>query len=327
MDEPRAAWRTFGTPDATTPGDEDAGRPPGPVVGGPWAGTSAGRTRGTDGHGLPAARQAVAGPGEPGSGTVLDAAPRLLPLLLAAATGAVLAAAVVLVVASPGASAVVVDATASGPPGAVATGGPGTGGAAGTATGGSGTAGTAGAAASGAAAATEVLVDVEGAVARPGIVRLADGSRVGDAIAAAGGYAPSVDVPRAAALLNLAARVADGDRVRVPVVGEPATDATGLAAPTADATAGGATGGAIPAGGGSAGGSAGRAAGAGGLVDVNRASATELDALPGIGPVTAQKIIDARAAAPFASIADLRDRKVVSAATFAKIEALVTVGP
>ena len=201
-------------------------------------------------------------------------------------------------------------------------GSPGTGGAAGTAAGGSGMAGTAAVAAG--AAAAEVLVDVEGAVARPGIVRLADGSRVGDAIAAAGGYAPSVDVPRAAALLNLAARVADGDRVRVPVVGEPVTDGAGAASPAAGTAAGGSTGGAIPADGGSAGGAAGRAAG---LVDVNRASATELDALPGIGPVTAQKIIDARAAAPFASVADLRDRKLVSAATFAKIEALVTVGP
>jgi competence protein ComEA len=60
---------------------------------------------------------------------------------------------------------------------------------------------------------------------------------------------------------------------------------------------------------------------------VNRASASELDALPGIGPVTAQKIIAARATAPFRTVAELRDRKVVTAATYAKIEPLITVGP
>ena len=64
-----------------------------------------------------------------------------------------------------------------------------------------------------------------------------------------------------------------------------------------------------------------------GLVDVNRASASELDALPGIGPVTADKIIKARATAAFRTVQELRDRKVVTAATFAKIAPLVTVGP
>jgi competence protein ComEA len=61
-------------------------------------------------------------------------------------------------------------------------------------------------------------------------------------------------------------------------------------------------------------------------VDLNHASAAELDTLPGIGPATAARIIEARAT-PFASVSDLRDRKVVSASTYAKIEALVTVLP
>ena len=148
-------------------------------------------------------------------------------------------------------------------------------------------------------AAGELVVDVQGAVLRPGVQRLAPGSRDGDAIAAAGGYGPRVDAARAATELNLAAPVADGDRIVVPARG--------------DAAAGSSEGG----GGGDS--------GAGGLVNVNTASASELDALPGVGPVTAQKIIDARAEQPFASVDELRDRKVLGAATFEKLRDLVTV--
>jgi competence protein ComEA len=144
------------------------------------------------------------------------------------------------------------------------------------------------------------VVDVQGAVVAPGVQRLPAGSRVADAIAAAGGYGPRVDAARAASELNLAAPVKDGDRIVVPARGDPSPS-----------TAGGATGG-----GGGPGGS---------LVDLNSATASELDALPGIGPVTAQKIIDARAEKPFTSVDELRDRKIVGAATFEKLQALVTV--
>ena len=125
--------------------------------------------------------------------------------------------------------------------------------------------------------ACQVVVDVQGAVVRPGVQRLVAGSRVGDAIAAAGGYGPRVDAGRVAAELNLAAPVQDGDRIVVPARGDPGPSAAN---------------GGRRDGGGSSG---------GGLIDLNSATASELDTLPGIGPETAQKIIDARAEKPFAT--------------------------
>jgi competence protein ComEA len=150
---------------------------------------------------------------------------------------------------------------------------------------------------------TSITVDVGGAVQRPGVYHLVAGSRVADAVAAAGGYSPRVDVAAASERLNLAAVLADGERVRVPARGEAAT-------------------GEPPAGGSSSSGSGSPA----GPVDLNRATQAELEALPGIGPVTAGKIIAAREAEPFGSVDDLRARGLVGQATFAKIRALVAVG-
>jgi competence protein ComEA len=140
-----------------------------------------------------------------------------------------------------------------------------------------------------------LVVDVEGAVLRPGVIELPAGSRVADAIEAAGGYGPHVDLAAAAAQVNLAAVLRDGQQIVVPMVG-------------------------AAVGGGSANG------GAGGLVDLNSASPEELDALPGIGPVTVQKIVAARAEQPFASLEEMVSRKVLTNAQVDKIRDLVTFG-
>ncbi len=148
-------------------------------------------------------------------------------------------------------------------------------------------------------AAALLIVDVAGAVVTPGLVRLVAGSRVGDALAAAGGFAAGADLAAAAAALNLAAPLTDGAQVRVPSLLDAATPALPAAgSPTTD-----------------------------GRPDLNRASATDLEALPGIGTVTAERILAARAENPFRSVDELRTRGLVGEATFSRIRDLVRIGP
>jgi competence protein ComEA len=165
----------------------------------------------------------------------------------------------------------------------------------------------------------DLIVDVQGAVLRPGVHHLTGGSRVADAIAAAGGYGPRVDADRAGRELNLAAELHDGDRVLVPSRDDP--PGSGVRGSGGPRGSGGGSSGV-----GGSGGSSGSGGGpSGGLVDLNHATASELDALPGVGPVTAQKIIAAREEQPFATIEALRDRKVIGTAAFDKLKDLVTV--
>ena len=123
-----------------------------------------------------------------------------------------------------------------------------------------------------------LVVHVVGEVRRPGLYRLRDGARIADAVHRAGGALRDADL----AAVNLAAPLVDGIQVFVP-----SRVAAGAVPP-----AGGA---------GSAGGGA-----AGGLVSLSSATVDDLDGLPGVGPITAQKIIDYRTEhGPFASVDDL----------------------
>lgn len=148
----------------------------------------------------------------------------------------------------------------------------------------------------------EIVVDVAGAVVAPGVYRLAAGSRVGDAITAAGGFSPRVDVDRVGRQLNLAAALTDGVQIRVPSRDE-------IVEP----------GGADP------GGSGGARETGGRVVNLNTASQSELESLPGIGPVTAGKIIESRAGARFTKVEELRERGLVGEKTFESLRTLVTV--
>lgn len=135
------------------------------------------------------------------------------------------------------------------------------------------------------ASSAKIKVDIEGEVIRPGLYELSSDARVQDALIAAGGLTTNAN--RKA--INLAAKIADGQKVYIPAEGEIAKSVAGVS------DAGGVT----------------------GAISINSASESELDRLPGIGPVTAQKIIDGR---PYGAVDELLNRKIVSKSTFEKIQ-------
>ena len=157
-----------------------------------------------------------------------------------------------------------------------------------------------------------IVVDVQGAVAAPGVRELPAGSRVADAVDAAGGYAADADLAAASATINLAQPLTDGAQVRVPRIG--------------DAPAG--SGGGGDGGGSGDGGSTGGGGGGsdGGIVDLNTATPEELEALPGIGPVTVQKIVAGRTERPFASLEDAVERGILNRGQLEDIQGLATAG-
>jgi competence protein ComEA len=144
-----------------------------------------------------------------------------------------------------------------------------------------------------------IVVDVVGAVAQPGVVRLREGSRVVDAISAAGGVLPGTETSG----LNLARLVADGEQVAVGI--PPAGPSPGPSGPVAASSP---------------------AASTGDPLDLNTATASDLERLPGVGPVLAGRIIEWRTRnGRFASVDELNEVSGIGEATFAELAPLVRV--
>ena len=137
----------------------------------------------------------------------------------------------------------------------------------------------------------EIAVDVEGAVVKPGVYKLKEESRTQDALVAAGGMSEEADREKVAKSLNLASKIADGAKIYIPFIGE-----SDVPSGSSEST---------------------QAEGNSESININDASSEELESLPGIGEVTAAKIIDNR---PYGSIEELLEKKIVGNSTFEKIK-------
>ncbi len=141
----------------------------------------------------------------------------------------------------------------------------------------------------------EIVVDVEGAVNRPGIYTLGENSREQDAIKAAGGVSSKADMTAIAKGMNMAAKLSDGMKLYIPFLGEQP------AATVGDQSVAGASTGSI---------------------SINSASESQLESLPGVGAVTAEKIISNR---PYNSLGELTSKKAVTSSVFQKIKDLISL--
>lgn len=151
-----------------------------------------------------------------------------------------------------------------------------------------------------AATPSSLVVDVDGAVSNPGVYELAAGARVNDAIQAAGGLTSEAD----AAAINRAALLTDGQKVYVPHIGEEVETTAGTVTPA----------------------SPGAASSDAGPVNINTATVDDLDTLPGVGPSTAQAIVDDRAQnGAFASIEDIMRVSGIGEKKYEKLKGLICV--
>lgn len=140
---------------------------------------------------------------------------------------------------------------------------------------------------------SQIMVHVDGAVVRPAVYKLAADARVDDVIKAAGGMTSDADTKQ----VNLAAKLSDGQKIYIQRVGESVSQSvSGSVSQNSSASVS--------------------------QISINGASAEELDKLPGIGPVTAQKIITNR---PYGSIEELLSKKAVSNSVYEKIKNLVVL--
>src|SRR5574341_3768 len=142
-----------------------------------------------------------------------------------------------------------------------------------------------------------IVIDVRGAVAKPNVYSLPPGSRVQDALVLAGGALDTADIRT----MNLARKLNDGEQIYIPAMGEATLTPAAGTAPFSKTPFGK-------------------------LVNVNTATAAELDALPGIGPTYAQRIVDYRTQNdPFNKIEDIKKVRGIGDALFEQIKNLITV--
>ncbi|MBI4039196.1 helix-hairpin-helix domain-containing protein [Candidatus Daviesbacteria bacterium] len=134
-----------------------------------------------------------------------------------------------------------------------------------------------------------ISVDVSGAVNKPGVYRLTESSRIEDAIKIAGGFSQNSNQEYISKYLNMAQKLSDGSKIYVPLEGEQISNSpSAVMSATHDSK-----------------------------VNINTATQAELEALPGVGPVTASKIISDR---PYQAVEDLLNKKIINKSTFEKIK-------
>lgn len=151
---------------------------------------------------------------------------------------------------------------------------------------------------------TTLVVQVVGQVRKPGVVHVKSGSRVQDVVSAAGGALPGADL----SAINLARLVSDGEQIQVPKPGEHPTPPAGPASAATSAAAGGAGSGV-------------------GVVDLNTADQAALESLPGVGPVTAQRILQWRADnGRFSTVDELGEVSGIGDKTLEQLRPHVSVG-
>ena len=140
-----------------------------------------------------------------------------------------------------------------------------------------------------------ILVDVSGAVKSAGVYKLADGSRIEEAVKAAGGFSEDSDKNYISKYINLAQKLVDGTKIYIPAVGESVSAAkVGQVAGTNTSA----------------------------KININTATQSELESLASVGPVTASKIISGR---PYQKIEELTDKKIIGKAIFEKIKDSIVV--
>lgn len=144
---------------------------------------------------------------------------------------------------------------------------------------------------------SKIVIDIQGAVVSPGVYTLEGDVRIKDALIAAFGLSSDADREWIAKNINQAAKIQDGAKIYIPKYGESLSASKGL-----ETSAG--------------------LVSASGLININSASKSELESLPGVGPVTAGKIIDNR---PYTAIDELKAKKVVGQNVFEKIKDKISI--